>query len=178
MLFDVVGPFELTRHGKKTKLLTKQSLKDLKSDLEGRKRGLSRACGCYVFAIRAGKGWKPYYVGQACKLTIPDEALNASNINKYNQVCSEGKGTPVIFALPIQTPGGKFKKKGTGGRSIDFLERWLIAQAILRNPDLINNKETMFLRQIQVVGIFNAGQGRRPRASNSLWKVLWRRPQR
>jgi len=173
MLFDVAGPFKVRRYGSK-KLITKQSQTDLKLELEKWEPGLSRACGCYVFAIRAGKGYTPYYVGQACKLAIPYEALNPSNREKYNQACSEGKGMPVIFALPMRTPKGKFRRKGTGERTLDFLERWLIAKALAENPDLINNKETRFLRQIRVVGILNAKQGEATAASARLHKALRR----
>ncbi len=121
MRFDVAGPFGLTRHGKK-QIITKQSLTDLKPELEKWSTGLSDACGCYVFAIRAGKGYTPYYVGQACKRAMLDEALNPSNREKYNEVCSEGKGMPVMFLLPMQTPGGRFRKEGSGRLdALDFL---------------------------------------------------------
>jgi hypothetical protein len=58
------------------------------------------------------------------------------------------------------TPQGRYKKKGLTSVSIDFLERWLIAAAIEKNPGLINTKETPFLRKISVVGVFNAKSAR------------------
>ena len=99
MRFDVAGPFKLTRHGTK-KLITEQSLADLKTELESWDPGLSEACGCYVFAIRTPKGYTPYYIGQASKRSIAGEALNPSNGEKYNKACSESKGSPIIFLLP------------------------------------------------------------------------------
>ena len=66
MDFEIAGPFDISRHGNK-QMITKLSLKDLKYDLEDWDVGLSAACGCYVFAIRAGRGYTPYYVGQASK---------------------------------------------------------------------------------------------------------------
>ena len=172
MLFDVAGPFKVKRYGKK-KLITKQSLTELKQELEEWESGLCDACGCYVFAIRAGKGYTPYYVGQACKRAILDEALNPSNRGKYNEVCSETNGMPVLFFLPMRTPTRRFRKKGSGRLpAIDFLERWLIAQAIDKNSRLINNKETRFLRKIHVVGVFNAGQGEATSDSACLHKAL------
>jgi hypothetical protein len=74
MHFGVAGPFVITRHGAK-KLVTDQSVRDLKLKLDQREEGLSTACGCYLFAVRAGKGFTPYYVGQACKRAILNEAL-------------------------------------------------------------------------------------------------------
>jgi hypothetical protein len=101
------------------------------------------------------------------------EALNASNIAKYNEACSASKGTPVVFFLPIQTSKGRYRKKGSGSPSITFLERWLIAAALGRNSKLINSKETSFLRNITVVGILNAKRGEATSASQQLRKTLW-----
>jgi hypothetical protein len=174
--FEVAGPFDLTRHGSK-KIITDSTLKDIKPKLEHWKVGLSEACGCYVFAVRAGKGYTPHYVGQACKSSITMEALNPSNREKYNKVLSESKGTPVLFLIPLQTPTGKFRKKSQVNRglaALDFLEDWLIAHAIEKNPALINNKQTKFLRQIHVAGFFNAKKGESTYASQQLSKTLWR----
>jgi hypothetical protein len=175
MQFDVAGPFELSRHGAK-QIITKNSLKELKPELDAWEEGLSDACGCYVFVLRAGKGFTPYYVGQACKRAIVEEALNPSNREKYNEVLGEGQGTPMLFLIPLRTPTGKFrKKKQADGKlsAVEFLERYLIATAIEKNPNLINNKETRFLRKIHVVGVFNAKKGEGTSASQMLNKALW-----
>jgi len=175
MHFDVAGPFELIRSGSK-KMITDISLRKLKPELENWETGLSEACGCYVFAVRAGKGFSPYYVGQACKRSILAEALNPSNREKYNKVLSDRKGTPVLFLVPLRTPTGKFRKKrqvGGGLAYVNFLERWLIATSIEKNFRLINNKETKFLRKIHVAGIFNAKKGESTQASQDLARTLW-----
>jgi hypothetical protein len=173
MRFDVAGPFELRRYGKK-KIITNESMTALKPQLENWSPGLSKACGCYIFAIRAGKGYTPYYVGQACKRSLLLEALNPSNIQKFNTACSESKGMPVVFFLPMRTPTGRYRKKGGGRGSLGFLEQWLIAAAIEKNRNgLINTRETHFLRKITVVGIFNAKRGEATSASRKLRKALW-----
>jgi hypothetical protein len=175
MDFDVAGPFELSRHGAK-QIITKTSLKELKPELEAWEEGLSDACGCYVFALKAGKGYTPYYVGQACKRSIVDEALNPSNREKYNEVLGESKGTPMLFLIPMLTPTGKFRKKTQAEgklEAVDFLERYLITTAIEKNENLINNKETRFMRNIHVVGFFNATKGEATKASQLLNLALW-----
>jgi hypothetical protein len=172
MLFEVSGPFEITRHGKK-KLIEKKSTKDLINVLDQNILGLSTAHGCYVFSIKAGKGFTPYYVGQARSQTMVKEALNADNIGKYNGACSDSKGTPVIFFLPMVTPSGKYRKASKPRLPfLDFLERWLISEAINKNQDLINNKETKFLRSIHVPGLFNSKQGEASKSSRLLRKAL------
>lgn len=175
MDFEIAGPFEVSRHGNK-QMITKQSLKDLKYTLEEWDEGLSTACGCYVFAIRAGHGYTPYYVGQASKRAIADEALNPSNREKYNIVLGHGRGRPVLFALPMLTPQGRYRKRRqVDGRlpEMNFLERWLITTAIQKNSEIVNNKETKFLRKIHVSGLLNSKRGESTTASRLLSKALW-----
>jgi hypothetical protein len=155
MQFGVEGPFEVTRHDDK-KLIDNRSLADLRTAVEDHCEGLSRAC-CYVFAIRAGQGYTPHYVGQACVTSLVGEALNASNCMKYNKI-KNGKGTPVIFLLPLLTKTGKFRKRPASGKlpSIEFLEKWLITTCLVKNPNLQNNKLTKHLRQVRVTGVLNS----------------------
>ncbi|WP_289022836.1 hypothetical protein [Desulfobacter postgatei] len=173
MNFDVAGPFEIIRYGKK-KNITKESLGHLKLEMENWEKGLSDSCGCYIFSKRAGGGITPWYVGQACRLPMFKESLNADNITKYNKVLDE-KGTPLLFVIPARTPSGKFRKRPSskGLLSITFLERWLIATALYKNPDLINNKETWFLKNLHVTGVFNATHGESTSASKDLVMALW-----
>jgi len=180
MRFDVSGPFEINRYGPK-QIITADSLKSLKEAADNWEVGLSSACGCYVFAVRAGKGYTPHYVGQSCKRSILAEALNPRNQTIYNKVLGEtGKGVPVLFLIPMRTPGGKFRKpieprsKRRSFLSVDFLEEWFIAEALRKNPLLCNNRKTKFLRQVHVVGVFNAKKGEATKASTQLSKTIWR----
>lgn len=132
MEFDVAGPFKLKRYGR-NKIVTKESAKILKRKVEEWEEGLSEACGCYVFALQAGRGSKPYYIGQACRRPLLAEATNASNLGTYNEILgARKKGTPVLFLLPMKTPGGKFRRRRSGRRrrggngelpALDFFER-------------------------------------------------------
>ena len=113
-------------------------------------------------------------MGRAEKKSVLNESLNPSNIGKYNDVLSYTKGTPVVFVLPMLTPQNKYRKLATGElRSLRFLERWLIAECIKKNPGLENNKETKFLRSIHVTGILNATQGEAHNGSKALAKAIW-----
>ena len=56
---------------------------------------------------------------------------------------------------------------------MNFLERWLITTAIQKNPDLVNNKETRFLRRIHVTGMLNSTRGELIKPSRLLNKALW-----
>ena len=175
MKFDVAGPFTLTRYGSK-RIITQQTLTDLRPVLEEWETGLASACGCYVFAKRTGGGIMPWYVGQSCKQSLLQESLNPTNREKYRSVMDEWKvGTPVMFYLPLRTPNGSFRKTYQGNSSIaslNFLEKWLIAESINKNPHLLNNKETKFLRNLHVVGLFNAKPGEATNSSTLLKQTL------
>jgi hypothetical protein len=163
MKFDVAGPFKIDRFTK-MRIITRQSKASLRAELEKWDEGLSEACGCYVFGVRAGKGIRPFYAGQSLRRSILEEAMNSSNINKYNEVLgNRGGGSPVLFVLPWLTASReRYRKKGKGkhgSRTLDFLEDWLIGTALQKNPKLINNKQTRFLRQVHVTGVFNAKHG-------------------
>lgn len=175
MNFDVYGPIEIARKGNKG-LITKESLDELAERLDEESEGLTGACGCYVFALRAGGSVIPWYVGQANKSKLVQESMNSSNREKYNVVldCYE-RAVPLMYFLPLITPAGGYAKPTTtdnGRKSIDFLEDWLISTAIDKNPDLVNLKKTMLLRNLHVTGMFNAGQGEATKASTSLKRTL------
>lgn len=139
--------------------------------------GLLEACGCYVFAVRASKGYTPWYVGQANKTRLVREALNFSNCVKYNNVLAEYSGTPMLFFLPQVTKSGKSYAKPTakiaGRVAIDFWEKWLIATSLQKNSDLINEKNTAFLRNLHVTGIFNPSKGESNSNSKELGRALY-----
>ena len=178
MIFDVAGPFQLERK-RHSRLISKDAIKRLMDDAEGCKEGLSNACGCYVFVLATSRATIPFYVGQACKRSLVREAMNAANVNKFNHVLDEKKkGKPMLFLLPMLTRGGKFRKpskKGAGRlAAIDFLERYLIHEALNRNRALINTRETKFMKGIRVTGMFNTEQGKSTKASRALHAALWK----
>jgi hypothetical protein len=172
MIFDVCGPYEIPRFGPKG-LVNRESREALLETIAVDDDGLPDACGCYVFAIRAGQGYTPWYVGQSQQQSIIREAMNSDNLVKYNEVLNGRKGTPILFLIPLQTPTGRYAKQPDGSLpAVDFLERWLIAASLEKNPDLINNRETRFLREIHVKGILNATQGEAHSASRALRQTL------
>ncbi len=172
MNFEVFGPYNIKRFTPR-KILTKDTLVAIRNECP---EELKLSCGCYVIATRAGKGYTPWYVGKANKTSLISEAFNASNINKLNETFAHINGTPVVFFLPLLTQrGDKFARPTStpGGRkSINFLENWLIASALQKNSNLINQKQTRFVRELHVRGLFNARQGEADDHSNILKRAL------
>jgi hypothetical protein len=173
MDFDVKGPYIIKRFGS-AKMITDESLNALKKDIDV---DLADGCGCYVFAIRASKGYKPWYIGQASASRLLPEAMNPSNREKFNKIVTEKKGTPVLFFLPKLTKTGMYAapttKEDKNLQSVNFLEEWLIATALQKNPNLMNKQNTFFLKNLHVTGLFNPRHGEATVESSDLKSVLY-----
>ena len=177
MNFDVFGPFEIPRIPSLTIIaVNKQAVEKVSKDADSEKPGLSNAPGCYVFVMKAGKGYTPWYVGKSVKptWTIVEEALSSEKENKYNHLIAEKKGTPMLFLVPALTEGGKFcKRTGKELPAVDFLEQWLIGQALNKNPDLLNVHYAQFLKNLYVPGIFNPKPGKPTAAAKELFDAIY-----
>lgn len=89
--------------------------------------------GCYIYGRRAGKGITPLYIGRATK-SFEQEVFAADKLNKYQVgLLQSKKGNPVIFLLCYPTKKGK-----TNISHITALEKFLIQQGALKNPQLLN----------------------------------------
>lgn len=103
----------------------------------------------------------PWYVGKAEKSSFKQECFGAFQINCYNDALARyGKGTPLLYLVTLLTPGGRLSKPSkSGSRAISFLERWLIGEALSKNPDLCNIKDTKFLKELIVPGLLGSKPG-------------------
>ena len=171
MNFDVFGPFALPRNEDKDRIADSR-LDELYNKAEESCKGLLAACGCYVFVIRAAKGYTPWYVGRTKKQTLKKEPFTPTNLRKYESVLRHG--TPMIFFIPIKSKNNtRFRKQNSYLDSVDFLEKWLIAEALKKNIHLLNSRDTKFVRKLHVRGIFNATHGEATCASTELSRAMW-----
>lgn len=127
-------------------------------DKAGEEKNLSieSAVGCYVYAVRAGQGITPWYIGQA-KESFGQEAFSYRNFKIFKQHFDEkiNKGTPVIFFVIRQTPGGKLQAKYDVTEA-NWVEDYLIRRGLDKNPDLLNKKNTRHFTNVVIPGIHNA----------------------
>ncbi len=170
--YEVFGPFEIPRTAS-LRRVDKNSLNDFWNELEDRRaknEGLASASGCYVFGIRAGKGAKPWYVGQATK-TFKQECFTKHKLYHYNEVLTERKGTPILFLLARMTPTGRFKGK-LGSKEADWVEKRLIHQCLDANDDLLNVRDTAFSQEVIIPGLLNSPKARRSTEVQELRSLL------
>lgn len=90
----VFGPFPIPfkKNGNGvSKRITKENAASFWASDDGESIGPKQ--GVYIFALRAGKGFTPWYVGKATK-SFKQETLHQTKLNYYNDVIYHGhKGT-------------------------------------------------------------------------------------
>jgi hypothetical protein len=166
MNYTIHGPFEIKRlktnkHIDRSKTAQKEFWeKVINQDGDDE---LPSACGCYLFAVRAAQGIRPWYVGLTKMNTFDKECFAAQKINIYNEVlANQKKGRPLLFLIAKRTPKGKLAKGASnknGNRDIAYLENVLISAAIEKNPRLMNVMGAKFLRKMCVPGLMNTPPG-------------------
>ena len=157
--YQPFGPFEVPRRNGIIDTTQVKRGSDFWNGIEEHQKGLSTAHGCYVFSIRAGKGIKPWYIGQAKgKNGFLQEVLTDHKLKHYNDVVAAQKGTPIIQLLARVTDGGKISKS-IDKKEIDYMETILIGMAFHENNELKNTKVAKLAGKLVIPGI-TGGEGR------------------
>jgi len=171
--FENYGPFVVPRRGP---IIDRPKLGDFWRLVDVQARGLSNAQGCYVFAIKAGQGYTPWYVGKAAGQNgFFQEALSEGKQNQYNWAWSSqnyGKGTMVLFFVARRTASGRDFSRQNGASDIDWLERHLISLALEANNDLLNVHYTRIHRELFVPGVINDPAKKFSYATTDLQRTL------
>ncbi len=122
--------------------------------------------GCYLFTIRAGRGYTPIYVGKATK-SFKQEAFHSHKLSKYQQAMVDYvKGTPTMFFLCHPTKKGK-----NNHQHISKLEQYLIQAAVVVNPNLMNIQGTK-TESWGIKGVLRSSCGQPPKPAKEFCKAL------
>jgi hypothetical protein len=172
--FVPFGPFPLPRLSRKKIDVTKRA--QFWRGIDARHPGLSKAVGCYVFAITASTGTLPWYIGKTTKLAFARETWATHRLVQYQDILRRRRlGTPLLFLVAKRTPQGRFARPTKrGGSDIDLLEALMLESALLRNRKLQNPRSTRHLQSISLSGFINAKPGRPSRSAQHLAHVLGR----
>jgi hypothetical protein len=171
MKYSIHGPFEIkTKKGTDLVDHSNTAKHAFWAIVENEQALLASSCGCYLFAIRASKGIKPWYVGLAAKQPFEKECFTPQKITIYNDALAGKKGTPVLFLISKRSKGGKLAKPSKNGHhDATYLETLLIGAAIKKNPALMNIKKTKYLKQMCVPCLMNTPK-RKPTLSEREFK--------
>jgi hypothetical protein len=123
--------------------------------------------GCYIFAMRAGKGALPVYVGKATR-SFRQECFSTDKLLKLtNAMTSYRSGTPILFLIRQERHKGKPNLK-----AIRALEEFLVQNALARNPDKLQNVHFTKRLSWSITGVFRTVPGKPTLAARTVRKVL------
>lgn len=153
--YRVLGPIEVPRGN--DDYIEPSDLRNFWAGPEKSLAGISTAHGVYMFAMRAGNGYTPWYVGKTVRRRgFSQEVFDSHKLVHYNKVLRAYKsGTPVIFLVYPVTPVNSVIRRPRHSE-VDWVERHLISVAIEANPKLRNTRDTSHQREVQIPGILNA----------------------
>ena len=162
-IFDVYGPFDVPYYqGAAGRTITDDNVGEFWESYGD----FAKNKGCYVFGIKAGRGYTPAYVGKATK-TFKQEGFAAHKLAKYQQFLADyRKGTPILFLVIAPT-----KRGAPNLTHIKELEEFLIQVALAANPDLLNIKGTE-MEEWGIAGVLRGGQGKPAKDAKEFKKIM------
>jgi hypothetical protein len=123
--------------------------------------------GVFVFALRAGKGYAPYYVGKTSRQNFGRECFTSHKRNKYNHALALQAGMPTLMFLTHPV-----RKGPVNHSAIDSLELELINMAYARNQYLMNERRIEDLPIYSVAGVLRSGRGKPSADARELRRIL------
>lgn len=155
--YRVLGPF-VVPFGPNG-YLEYRNLSGFWTQLDQVRKGISTWHSVYIFAMRAGRGYRPWYVGKATgKRGFAQEVFAPHKLVHYNAVANGyRRGTPVLFLVYPVTPLRSALRRASAAE-VEWVEQHLIQAAIDANPDLRNLRDTQFAREVQIPGVLNAAR--------------------
>ena len=128
--------------------------------------GIATQAGCYVFAFKASKGYKPVYAGKATK-SFKQEVFTSHKLNHFNTgLGHQMRGTPVLFFVCLNKTSGAVSES-----AIDEAESYLIQAGLAANADLLNDKKTK-VATWSINGIVRSKAGKPSAAACELRKCI------
>ena len=150
-LFEVLGPVNVECYrGVAGRVVDDEALEHFCTH----HRSLSKRRGCYVFGIRASRGYTPIYVGKATK-SFGQECFTGHKLKHYNRALADyARGTPVLFFVAEPMTKGRANVKAIGE-----IERYLITLGEAANPQLSNIQGRM-RKKWGIRGVVRSGKGK------------------
>jgi hypothetical protein len=164
MKYEVFGPFIIkSTPGGAVVQDEKRKFSEFWTAVDVADEHLRNARGCYVFCTGSNKNIIPWYVG---KTNNPKgffaEVFAVHKLALYNYATDkyDNRQTLSMFLIARLTPGGKLAKS-VPRQELDWLEKLLIGSALRRNAEIMNTRDTKYLKNLIVPGLFgNAGKGK------------------
>lgn len=161
--FSVQGPFKVPT----TKMKVGRHVNSANAkDFWAVHTGIATQVGCYIFAFKAAKGYKPIYAGKATK-SFKKEVFTPHKLNHFNTgLGHQARGTPVLFFVCLNKSVGVLNKS-----AIDDAESYLIQAGLAANGGLLNDKKTK-IATWSINGIIRSKAGKPSVAACELRKCI------
>jgi hypothetical protein len=159
---NVFGPLEIKKNkAGKSYTIENSNIKNFWEDY----MEFSEKQGIYVFALKAGKGFTPWYVGKTNN-SFNNECFHSSKLVKYNNLIMKRKGKPVLFFICKE--GNRIVMNQY---ILKQMEEFFIQCGFSRNKNLLNiiGKPKYHW---SVKGVINTTQGQPERAAKLFNKCL------
>ncbi len=165
--FIVGGPVNVTVDGSgRNKFITSECKRAfLSSDSFA---SYSEKQGVYVFALKAGKGYTPWYVGKTNgRKGMLQECMTDNKVNKYNAAMRLSNGTPFMFF--VVPPGNR---RIAASPVTKDMERQLTQDALAKNSALLNTHNTKNLPKWTIKGVIRSDVGRPTKLEAAFRKAM------
>jgi hypothetical protein len=162
-LFTVAGPFKIPVYqGRAGRTITDENTVEFWKNHSS----FANQRGCYVFGIRAAKGYRPAYAGKATK-AFKQEVFSHHKLTRYQQYLADvGRGTPVMFFVVAP------KKRGApNSKHIEQLEEFLIQAGVAANPAFLNIRGTK-VEEWGIAGVLRGGKGKRSESATEFVRLM------
>jgi hypothetical protein len=122
--------------------------------------------GVYAFAMKAGRGITPVYVGKAAE-GFGQECFQPHKLGKCNEALADyEKGTLVVFLICVSAGAGKPPRA-----EIEDVEDFFIQAGVSVNSDLLNVKGTRRATW-KITGVIRADRGKPSKPAAALKKTF------
>lgn len=169
IVFEPYGPFVVpVLNLDRGRVVSTDQLDEWWEELDLDQEGLSTGRGVFVFSLKAGKGYTPFYVGKTSRQDFEHECFTPHKRDKYNHALASRSGTPVLSLIAYPTRRG-----AVNHNAIDQLELELIQYAYERNPDgLRNERRIEDIPRWSIAGALRHGRGKPSNEATELRRIL------
>lgn len=172
MYFEPFGPFDL----RPTLNSEDRNWKSIFwEEVEKYQSGLSKANGIYIFSLKNGSNYVPWYVGKTCSENgFSNEVFQNHKLQHYYSACEGRNGKQFLHLIArVEKNRGNFCNWSKQSEvQIENLETHLIGMALARNAKLRNDKKTKFFRSLDIAGVIGPKYKGRPKKDAQTLKNL------
>lgn len=149
--FTVIGPLEVpTTGGSGHRSFDIEGVQEF---WRGPASAYSKERGCYVFALRRGRGYCLLYVGRTSRQTFEKECFTPHKYQTLHRAMRGEPGTLVLFLLKYERTRGRLNSD-----SVQDLEKFLIGAALRRSPNLANKQYSDIAPSFAIEGLQTRGR--------------------